>query len=209
VSEVVADHLIAWCDSCSGQNKNFSLIALWQYLVLTGKFKVIDQKFPEVGHTMLDSDRDFARIENELRRHQNIYSPHEYRDFIRDCQNKNKFVVTKMDGAMKNLKALPGLLGLTQKTTDDSGKKVPFKNGVKWIRVDTFGQYKYKKSHDEAAPFQTVTILKKHAHLPTAPLEVPSKSDPHPISAEKKTDIEKQLPYVPSVYQNFYKGLLE
>lgn len=68
------DHLVIWSDSCAGQNKNFLLICLYQYLIQKGIFKVIDHKFPEVGHTYLDSDRDFGRIEKNLRKHQNIFS---------------------------------------------------------------------------------------------------------------------------------------
>ena len=60
------DHLLIWSDSCAGQNKNFTMIALYQYMILKGYFKVIDHKFPEVGHSYLDSDRDFARIEKVL-----------------------------------------------------------------------------------------------------------------------------------------------
>lgn len=56
------DHLIIWSDSCSGQNKNSTMLFLYQYLILKGYFKVIDHKFPEVGHSYLDSNRDFGRI---------------------------------------------------------------------------------------------------------------------------------------------------
>ncbi|CAH2003655.1 unnamed protein product [Acanthoscelides obtectus] len=64
------DHLIIWSDSCAGRNKNFLIICLYQYLIHKGLFKIIDHKFPEVGHTYLDSDRDFGRIEKNLRKHQ-------------------------------------------------------------------------------------------------------------------------------------------
>ena len=59
-------HLIAWCDSCSGQNKNFVVVTLWQYLMLSKKLDIIDQKFPEVGHSYMDSDRGFGIIEKAL-----------------------------------------------------------------------------------------------------------------------------------------------
>lgn len=36
------DHLIIWTDSCSGQNKNFLMICLYQYIVQKGLFKIID-----------------------------------------------------------------------------------------------------------------------------------------------------------------------
>jgi len=53
-------NLIAWSDSCCGQNKNFFIICLWQYLVAKHRFDVIDHKFPELGHSYIGSDRHFA-----------------------------------------------------------------------------------------------------------------------------------------------------
>lgn len=64
-------HLIIWSDSCSGQNKNFILICLYQYLIYKGYVQMIDHKFPEVGHSFLDSDRDFGRIEKKTKKNRN------------------------------------------------------------------------------------------------------------------------------------------
>ena len=44
------------------------MIALWQLLLVSGRFKVIDHKFPEVGHTYMDSDRDFGLIGSQVRK---------------------------------------------------------------------------------------------------------------------------------------------
>lgn len=89
------DHLIVWSDSCGGQNKNFSIICLYQYLILKGYFRTIDHKFPEVGHTYLDSDRDFGRIEKVLRKHDTILVPDQYREIIAKSHKKN--LVVNMD----------------------------------------------------------------------------------------------------------------
>ena len=55
--EILGSELDAWTNSCTGQNKKI-MISIWQLLLFTGWFKVIDHKFPEVGHTYMDSDRD-------------------------------------------------------------------------------------------------------------------------------------------------------
>lgn len=34
-------------------------------MILKGDFKIIDHKSPEVGHSYLDSDRDFERIKKK------------------------------------------------------------------------------------------------------------------------------------------------
>ena len=54
-------------DSCSGPNKNFLCICLWQLLILNGTFNMITHKFPIVGHSFNDSDRDGGKVENILK----------------------------------------------------------------------------------------------------------------------------------------------
>ena len=58
-----ATKLVAWSDSCGGQNKNFSVMSFWQCLILSKRFKSVEHKFPEPGHLYLDCDRDFGKVE--------------------------------------------------------------------------------------------------------------------------------------------------
>uniref|UniRef100_A0A6P7F7D5 Uncharacterized protein LOC114325685 n=1 Tax=Diabrotica virgifera virgifera TaxID=50390 RepID=A0A6P7F7D5_DIAVI len=54
-------HLVVWSDSAGGQNKNWFIICVWHYLIKQGVFDTIEhKKFPEVGYTFMDSDRDFV-----------------------------------------------------------------------------------------------------------------------------------------------------
>ncbi|CAG4946621.1 unnamed protein product [Parnassius apollo] len=55
-------------------------------------FKVIDHKFPEVGHSYLDSDRDFGRIEKVLRKHDTVYVPEQYRNIICKASRNNTVI---------------------------------------------------------------------------------------------------------------------
>jgi len=82
VNGISGERLVAWSDSCARQNKNFVIICLWQLLVLLKKFDVIDHKFPECGHSFLDSDRDFAQIEQQVRKRESIFSIDEYHDIM-------------------------------------------------------------------------------------------------------------------------------
>jgi len=68
-------HLTAWSYSCAGQNKNFLTVHCWQLLILQQQFSVIDHKFLRnpVSHSFLDSDRDFAQVERNVRKHENVY----------------------------------------------------------------------------------------------------------------------------------------
>ena len=95
-TEVKAQTLHVYSDNCSGQNKNFNILSLWQYLVANGSFKEIRHIFPLSGHTMMPCDRDFGDIERKLQKSKCIYTPSEYMNRIKDARVKNKFQVTEM-----------------------------------------------------------------------------------------------------------------
>ncbi|GBN76082.1 hypothetical protein AVEN_161630-1 [Araneus ventricosus] len=153
------DHIIIWSDSCSGQNKNSTILFLYQYLVLKGYFKVIEHKFPEVGHSYLDSDRDFGRIEKNLRKHETIFLPEQYREII--MKSGRNHHVTDMTAHFRNFKDLCNKLQLTNRKRNVLNEKVAFRDSVKWIRVEEFGSYLYKVCYDPYTPFKKVD-LRKH-----------------------------------------------
>nr|CAI5842963.1 unnamed protein product [Callosobruchus analis] len=157
VDESIAakDHLIIWSDSCAGQNKNFHMICL--YLILKGYFRCIDHKFPEVGHTYLDSDRDFGRIEKLLRKHDTVLIPDKYREIISTASRKNQ--VIDMAQHFRTISDLPQKLRVINRKKDELNKPVRFRDGIKWIRVEECGSYLYKESYDETVPFRKVNIL--------------------------------------------------
>lgn len=69
ISNIRNGHLIAWSDSCAGQNKNFHTICFWQLLIKQKRFSCIDHKLPEPGHSFMDSGRDFTHVEQEAFKH--------------------------------------------------------------------------------------------------------------------------------------------
>jgi len=58
---------VAWSDACAGQNKNFFTVCFWQLLIKQQRFSLIDQKFPESGHSYMDLGRDFAHVEKAVK----------------------------------------------------------------------------------------------------------------------------------------------
>ena len=116
---------------------------------------MIDHKFPESGHRFLDSDRDFAKIEQAVRRHQNIFAVDEYHSIMTQSQVKCTPSVTRIGNMMYSVKRLPEMLHLTHRSVNMAGEKVCFRDCVRWIRVTAFGYY-----HDESAHWSTVKLLK-------------------------------------------------
>lgn len=203
------DHLIIWSDSCAGQNKNFHMICLYQYLILKGYFRCIDHKFPEVGHTYLDSDRDFGRIEKVLRKHDTVVIPDKYREIISKASRKKQ--VIDMAQHFRKISELPQKLHLFNRKKDYLNEPVKFRDGIKWIRVEEYGSYLYKESYDETVPFRKVNIL-QNKNRTAAPdnIEVERIREKYgTISDEKRKNLRELLKFVKPEYRYFYELILE
>lgn len=204
------DHLVIWSDSCSGQNKNFLMVCLYQYLIYKGLFKVIDHKFPEVGHTYLDSDRDFGRIEKNLRKHQNVYSPEEYRQIIAKSSKKNQ--VLDMKDHFRDMEDLPTKMKLYNRKVDVVKNKLKFRDNVKWIRVTEYGSYLYKPCYDEYTPFMKVDISKSRKETPRleVPVDIPRLLRPfESLKKEKVENLKEQLKFVPEHHRWWYQQIID
>ena len=117
------------------------MITLWQLLLVSGQFKVIDHKFPEVEHTYMDSDRDFGLNGSQVRKtRKGTYTVpmSSYIDLMKNVKKRNKFKVTDISpgliaGKLISQKLKPIKL---QKKTDKG--KVEFSK-IRSIKVEKFG----------------------------------------------------------------------
>uniref|UniRef100_A0A1B6LKB9 DUF7869 domain-containing protein n=2 Tax=Graphocephala atropunctata TaxID=36148 RepID=A0A1B6LKB9_9HEMI len=185
------------------------MICLYQYMIHKGLFKVIEHKFPEVGHTYLDSDRDFGRIEKNLRKHQNIYSPDEYRDIIAKSSKKNK--VVNMRDHFRETQDLSTTLKLYNRKSDVVKNPVKFRDMVKWIRVDEYGSYLFKPCYDENTPFMKVDICKsrKQSQSLQGPVTIPRTIRAFgQLKKEKIDNIKEQLKYIPDHHRWWYHQII-
>ena len=60
--------IIIWSDRCVGQNNNWTMLSLYNYLVRCRYFTEIHQKCMISGHSFLPCDRDFALIERHKKK---------------------------------------------------------------------------------------------------------------------------------------------
>lgn len=77
--------LAIFCDSCAGQNKNFTFIRFLHFLVTKkGRFNTIKVIFPIRGHSYLECDRDMSIVK------QNSYTetPEDWREVLRNARVK-------------------------------------------------------------------------------------------------------------------------
>jgi len=210
-ADLSTGHLIAWSDSCSGQNKNFYLLCLWQLLIKNGRFTTIDHKFPESGHSYMDSDRDFGLIEKRVREVGNIYSIDQHQDIMGQSQVKSKPHITRMPGNLYDVKELPAVLGLVHRNTTTSGEQVQFRDRVQWIHVTSFGSYSFRETFDEGKNWKTVNLLslpENHGTTERVKIADCCERIVGQVKKAKLDDIEKQLAYIPEIYKPFYNNLI-
>ena len=55
--------LVSFSDGCGGQNKNLTIVGLYNEPHLSGVYDILNHKFLTRGHTFLKNDSDFAQIE--------------------------------------------------------------------------------------------------------------------------------------------------
>ena len=184
---------------------------MWQYLVKCEKLKAVDHKFPECGHSYMDSDRDFAHIEQKVREVSNVYDVDQYHNIMAQSQQKSKPQITRMQGKLYDVKTLPAALKLTHRKKTTDGSPVRFRDTVRWVRVEQFGSYMFRESFDEQEPWKTVNLLSDPASAATG---TPSISDvcklvSGHVKKAKIEDLKKQLTYIPVSFRAFYQDIID
>lgn len=88
-------HMVTYCDTCGGQNRNQYISALMLYTVNKSQIQTIDMKFMESGHTYLEADSMHATIER-ARKHKKVYTTREWGLLIEMARKKPKPYVVKV-----------------------------------------------------------------------------------------------------------------
>ena len=79
-----AKHSIWWVDNCAGPNKNNCIVWFFQDFIRRTVYSIIDYKFLIVGHTYGPTDRCFGVTKKYLNHLENVYTPHEWQQHVRD-----------------------------------------------------------------------------------------------------------------------------
>ena len=205
-------HLIAYSDSCGGQNKNFYIVCFWVYTILKGYFNFVDHKFLTPGHTYLPSDRDFALIEKK--KESEVYIPFQWFNLVEQSRSKNPFHVSRMRKEnFKNFKVFSKKFVNRKKTTE---KKILSFQKVAWFRFKKSQPTKvfirYTLREDE--PWKEWDISRypnrENKDLCTADeslLLSMKYVDDHPINIKKYEDLMKMKSFIPEAYHLFYNDL--
>jgi hypothetical protein len=188
-----ANWSIWWADNCGGQNKNNYVIWFFQDLIRKRVYSRIDYKFLIVGHSYGPTDRSFGAIEKYLSQIENVYTPHEWYQHVKDSAinaSSRVEVVEMQQGCFHNHRDHLRHL-YTECNKAEDGKPLEFSKVV-WFN---FG------IGEECVN----GVLEKREH----PKEVWVRytydvyETPRRVSFFKKSGVTFHLQHVPPLYENY------
>lgn len=93
-------HVELFCDSCAGQNKNYTVIRFLHLLIhKVGRFESVHITFPVRGHSYMECDKNMGNIKQNVR----IELPVEWNEHIRASRVKpSPFVVVECEPHLFN-----------------------------------------------------------------------------------------------------------
>lgn len=137
-------------DTCSGQNRNQFIAAFLLHLIQTSHLEVIEQKFLESGHTMMEVDSMHSAIECERKR-TSIFSMNDWKNVakrarsIRHRKDAPPYQVQEIKyNDIIDTKELAATL-ITNKTMAQDGKK------VQWLKIKCL---RYEKTNPGIIKFR-------------------------------------------------------
>lgn len=207
--ETDIQELILYSDSCGGQNKNFTMLALLHLLCESGGIKKVQHKFLVPGHTFLPCDRNFGVIEAAKRRATSVFVPDDWCKLVQGARRKTPFHVVKM--------TQDDFLGfgdvtrcLIRRKTTDSGEKVKFsKAAIFEVSESQPLKTSVKQSHGALQHAQVLNHAPRRGRRPSLTKACVTRKYDRPvrISPAKKKDLLDLLKFIPPVHHGFYQAL--
>ena len=200
----------AYSDSCGGQNRNINIALLWSYGVTKLGIKEINHKFMVSGHSYLPNDRDFGKVENAKKRHENVYTPNQWVNIVAEANKKKTFKVIPM--------ASEDFIGfndykknLVIRKKDTAGRKVEWLK-IQWIRLvnesPTLSYFKYNLT--DLSAWNTLDLAKRQMRgrcVRSVTVLNRLHEETVFINPLKSKDIKDLLDFVPPIYHDFYHSL--
>lgn len=209
-----------YSDNCPGQNKNHTMIRMCAAFVETGKFQRVEQFYPIRGHSFLPNDRDFGVIKRYLKKHDRIFSVHEYTNLIIAASARKNFTVMEISGnEVIDFKTWwPKYYKKNVVSLETSKKEVP-RAQKQLFTVSQFSHFIHKSDtpgYVVCSPFiKGLTSHTFQIHMPRSserfPLKMPERifhQEKVPILETKIKDISKVMSFIPEEYREFYTSIL-
>ncbi|KAK5640415.1 hypothetical protein RI129_011226 [Pyrocoelia pectoralis] len=190
-------------DNCIGQNKNKIMLMLFIYLVTSGMYDEIEQKFLVSGHSYLPCDRDFAQIERR-KRVTKTFVPADIKAMIVGACHKHPFTTITMETEdFKDFQRMADNVLNTSKLQISTVSSIMIdKNNPTLVKT--------RKSYSIFEEWQVCNVLRKgKTKHDILGLELCLLECKNRISAEKLKNLEDMLDYIPLKYYQFWSNLIE
>ncbi|CAH2001689.1 unnamed protein product [Acanthoscelides obtectus] len=200
------EKITLYSDSCTGQNKNAHIVAMYfACLKYHPTLKIIQHKFLVPGHTHMESDTDHALIEKKQKKTETqIDHPRDWYQLVRCTGKKHPFKVVEMDQSKFFNYAKLLKTELQVKKKDETGNLFYWRD-IREIMIDknNLGVMYFKTGINES--YRCLSFRKRGSLAKLIP-ELQYKGLV-PITAKKKDNLMKLLPYISDVFWDFYTNL--
>ena len=208
----IYDPLIAWSDTCGGQNRNFIMTCLLlRILHEHDNIQSLVHRFPISGHLFLPNDRDFGDVEKPKKRKDAIYTVDQYEEVMKKSKKKSPNVIQMYTRDFMDFTQGINFKNL-YKPVDADGNKFC------WLQIHEFRyeqglfgfKFKYKLDDD-----YRVCLLGKRSTKSKVPTEPVFSTPPilHPdgrkLKAPKVLDMITLMSFVPPVHQTYFKDIID
>ncbi|KAK3926037.1 50S ribosomal protein L25 [Frankliniella fusca] len=205
-------HLYLFSDCCSGQNRNSIIAAMFLTLLEThSSLKTINHIFLLPGHTRMECDSRYSRIEAKKEKSGLISVPSEWYALVRSVSDTYKVIEMK-DKFIRFRSFLEKDGPLIMRYKLEDGTKM-YWSEMHWFQYQASlrGKVQVKSSFAEDSAMSTLNMIRgtgKNRQLPANWFSGLRPEAPgHPISQAKMNDLLSLLPYVDETYHDFYKSL--
>lgn len=190
----------SFSDCCGGQNRNRNIVSYMRYICSTTPILEWRHTFLESGHTYLPNDTDFGKIEKKKNKEEGIYDFNQWVNLIKSCN----FETILMKSKFKDFSILSNHLNFSGSSS--SGSKLKWRE-IRDLRVESHSDKLYfSYSHEPSAPVHDITI---GADLPQVDELQQLYQNGIKLSAEKVKDINFLLKYIPNIYADNIKKMIQ
>lgn len=120
-------HIIAFSDTCSGQNRNFNVASFWINCELV---ECVAHKLMYSGHSFLPNDQDFGKAEQRKRQVQTVHVLQQWYELVRTARRHIPFMVKEMK--QSDFKSFQEVRPhMADRKTDTDGEK------VSWLKIQS------------------------------------------------------------------------
>lgn len=208
------NHVSSFSDTCSGQNRNIFVASAMLYAVRTIEhINIIDLKFMESGHSMMEVDSMHAAIETK-KKYQKIYNTHEWGIVCTAARSNKPYTVTELDYTdFMDFHNLANQMVINRTKTSTGGNANWLK--AKWLRFNKAKPncilLKERLIDGEFLEIDVTCTNSRRVSLRLRedPVLEPAYSEPLPISKAKKQDLVSLVESgaIPPAYRDYYRSL--